>query len=159
MDQGIAVRRATIDDAERISALLSALAEAYIVGDFSQEGREQLLANFSLAEMKQRVASDEYRFHVAEDGARLAGVVAVLGNTHLYYLFVAAAYHRRGLARMLWDRARDEACRAGNVSARFTVKASTYAVPAYERLGFRRSGPVTDVKGVRSQPMDWVGQT
>ena len=89
----------------------------------------------------------------------LAGVVAMLRSSHLYYLFVASAYQRMGLARRLWDLARSESVRAGNVSGRFTVKASAYAVEAYERLGFRRSGPVTDAKGVRSQPMEWVGMT
>jgi ribosomal protein S18 acetylase RimI-like enzyme len=109
--------------------------------------------------MQKRLASDEYRFHVAEDGSVLAGVVAMLGSSHLYYLFVASAYQRMGLARLLWDLARNESVRAGNASGRFTVKASPYAVRAYERLGFRRSGPMTDVKGVRSQPMDWAGTT
>ena len=159
MEPRITIRRPTIEDAERISALLSELAEEFIFGEFTQEGREQLLANFDVSEMQKRLASDEYRFHVAEDGSVLAGVVATLGSSHLYYLFVATAYQRMGLARRLWDLARSESVRAGNVSGRFTVKASAYAVRAYERLGFRCSGPMTDVKGVRSQPMDWAGTT
>ena len=159
MEPRITIRRPTIEDAERISALLSALAEEFIVGDFSDEGREHLLAHLAQGEMEKRLASDEYQFHVAEDGSMLAGVVAMSGKGHLYYLFVASAYHRMGVGRRLWDLARNEAVRAGNATGRFTVKASAFAVHSYERLGFRCSGPATDVNGVRSQPMVWTGTT
>jgi len=159
MEPRIIIRRPTIEDAARVSALLIELAEEFIMGEFTQEGREQLRANFDVVEMQRRLVSDEYRFHVAEDGSVVAGVVAMQGGSHLYYLFVASAYQRMGLARLLWDRARNESVRAGNVSGRFTVKASAHAVRAYERLGFRCSGPMTDVKGVRSQPMVWTGTT
>jgi hypothetical protein len=53
--------------------------------------------------MAQRVAPDQYRFHVAEDGTVLVGGVAMLGSGH---------HHRKGLARRLWDLARDEAARS-----------------------------------------------
>ena len=157
MDSSIEFREATVDDAPRISALLTALAEAFIVGEFSTEGRLHLLAHFGVAEMEKRLEADEFRFQVAEDGVVLAGVVGVRAGTHLQYLFVARSHQRSGLARRLWELARLEAIRGGNAAGRFTVKASAYAVPAYERLGFRSVGPVKEANGVRFQPMESVG--
>jgi GNAT superfamily N-acetyltransferase len=153
MQTSIEIRDATVEDARRISALLTELAEEFIVRDFATEGRTHLLAHFSVSEMEARLRSSEYRFKIAEDGAALVGIAAVRAATHLQYLFVAKSHHRAGLARRLWTAARREAIQAGNADAGFTVNASAYAVPAYERLGFRCVGPVKEANGVRFQPM------
>lgn len=157
MKFSVEVRGATVDDAPRISALLTALAEEFILGDFSTEGRSHLLAHFGVTEMEERLKAAEYRFKLAEDGAELVGVVAVRAATHLQYLFVARSHQRTGLARRLWALARGAAIGDGNAAAKFTVNASAYAVPAYERLGFRCVGPVREVNGVRFQPMELAG--
>jgi len=156
MRSSVIIRNATIEDTGPISDLLTALAEEFIVGDFPEEGRLHLLAHLEAVQMGTRLASPEYRFQVAEVGGAIAGVVAMRGNAHVYYLFVAKALQRTGLARRLWEVARDDAIRAGNTSGRFTVNASRYAVPAYERLDFRCVGPVQQANGVRYQPMEWV---
>jgi ribosomal protein S18 acetylase RimI-like enzyme len=153
----IEVRDANVADAGRISVLLIALAEEFIVGEFSTEGRLHLLTHFSAMEMEKRLRAHEYRFQVAEDGAVLAGVVAVRAGTHLQYLFVARSHQRCGLARRLWDLARLDAIGGGNAAGRFSVNASTYAVPAYERLGFRCVGLPQEANGVRFQPMESAG--
>lgn len=153
MIDGIRIRVATVADAERISTLLAGLAEEFIVGDFSAAGRQHLTNEFGVEAVASRLASADYRFHLAETAAGLAGVVAMRGDQHLYLLFVERSWHRKGLARRLWDVARDGAP-AG--VARFTVNASAYAVPAYERLGFRQVGAPQERSGVRFQPMEWV---
>jgi GNAT superfamily N-acetyltransferase len=147
------LREAVPEDAVRISELLTGLAEEFIVGEFSDEGRHHLLAHFGVAEMTVRLASAEYRFQVAEIDSALIGVVGVRDQTHLQYLFVSKPYQRAGLARRLWKEARRQ---AGNACGPFTVNASSYAVPAYERLGFTAVGAVQEKNGVRFQPMKWV---
>ena len=155
MNRSIEVRDATEEDAARISALLTALATEFIVGEFTEQGRLHLLAHLGVTEMEKRLKAAEYRFQVAEDGVVLAGVVAMRAGTHLFhYLFVAKSHQRTRLARRLWESARDDAIRRGNAAGRFTVNASSYAVPAYERLGFRCAGPVQQANGVRFQPME-----
>jgi GNAT superfamily N-acetyltransferase len=153
MQSTIEIRDATVDDAPRISALLTELAQEFIVRDFAADGRKHLLTHFAVPEMEARLQSHEYRFQVAAEDAALVGVVAVRAAKHLQYLFVAKSHHRRGLARRLWSAARAEAIQYGNAAERFTVNASAYAVPAYERLGFRCVGPVQEANGVRFQPM------
>jgi GNAT superfamily N-acetyltransferase len=154
----IEIRDATVDDAKRISALLTELAQEFIVRDFTDAGRAHLLAHFSVPEMPARLRSPEYRFQVADDGTALVGVVAVRAATHLQYLFVAKSHHRRGLARRLWSTARLGAIDGGTSDATFTVNASAYATPAYERLGFRCVGPAQEANGVRFQPMELATQ-
>lgn len=70
--RNISIRRGTVRDAERISKLLTELAEEFIVKEFSPEGRSHLLGELSATEVEQRLAGD-FRFYLAEDGQELAG--------------------------------------------------------------------------------------
>jgi ribosomal protein S18 acetylase RimI-like enzyme len=150
----VVVRHGTIEDAERVSALLIALSEEFIVGEFTPEGRAHFLGAHSPAEVRHRLAGD-YRFYLAEDGSDLVGVAALQANTHLYYLFVAKSYQGLGLARRLWSLVREHSIARGNAGT-ITVNASNHAVAAYERLGFRRTGPMQERDGVLYNPMRFI---
>jgi len=150
----VSIRRGTIQDAERISAFITALSEEYIVGEFSAEGRIHFLRDHTTSEVHQRLAGD-FRFYLAECGTDLAGVAAIRSNTHLYYLFVGRPFHRIGLARRLWAYVKEESLALGNQGT-FTVNASNYAVSAYERLGFRRTEPTREKNGVLYNPMQFL---
>ena len=150
----ISIRRGTLQDAERVSSLVTALSEEFIVGEFTPEGRAHFLREHSPTEVHQRLAGD-FRFYLAEDGDNLAAVAAIRDNTHLYYLFVSKPYQRTGLARRLWARVKEDSMTQGNAGV-FTVNASNYAVPAYEGLGFRRSEPTQEKNGVLYNPMRFV---
>lgn len=154
----LSIRRGTIEDAGRISTLITALSEEYIVGEFSQEGREHFLRDHTESEVHKRLAGD-FRFYLAESGDELAGVAAIRSNAHLYYLlyylFVGKPFQGMGLARRLWACVKEESLALGNPGT-FTVNASNYAVTAYEKLGFRRTQPTTEKNGVISNPMQFV---
>ena len=150
----ISIRPALAGDLERISAFLIELSEAFSVGEFSPEGRSRFMAELAPDRLRARLTGD-FRFYLAEDGTQIAGVAAVRGVSHLYYLFVGRTYQRLGLARRLWTRAKDDALRAGN-RGRFTVNASNHAVGAYERLGFRRTESTRNADGVLYNPMEFV---
>jgi hypothetical protein len=94
------IRSAIGSDAGRISALLTGLAEEFIVPAFAAAGRNQLLAEFAAAKIAR------------ENVPSPAGP--------------------------------------------FSVNASSYAVPAYRRLGFRLAGPAQERNGVQFQPMEWA---
>jgi GNAT superfamily N-acetyltransferase len=93
-----------------------------------------------------------YRYHVAVDEGVLAGAIAVRDNRHVYHLFVAESFQKRGLARQLWTIARDASLAAGN-PGEFTVNSSRFAVSVYRRFGFAESGPPDERNGVVSVPM------
>jgi len=92
---------------------------------------------------------------VAEDAGELVGVLRGRPG-RLHSLFVAAERHRQGIGRMLMDRFEEECRAAGNPA--ITLAATPYAVPFYQRLGYRKStGPRTmtifGVPGFTTQPM------
>jgi GNAT superfamily N-acetyltransferase len=148
------IRSGAVADAPKISAFVSGLSEEFIVGEFTVEGRGNFLRDHSEEKVKERLSGD-FRFYVAEDQKDVAGVAAIRSNAHLFYLFVGKTHQRAGLARRLWSQVMKDSLTLGN-PGRFTVNASNYAVPAYERLGFQRPEPTKETDGVLYNPMELV---
>ncbi|MHC4398861.1 MAG: GNAT family N-acetyltransferase [Planctomycetota bacterium] len=148
------IRLANVDDTAAISDLIRPLAERYIACDLSPEGARRLLASMTPEAVEGYLRSG-YRYHVAQDGRRLAGVVAMCENRHLYHLFVAQEYQGQGLARDLWNVAREACLEAGN-PGEFTVNSSRFALGMYRKLGFAQSGPPENKQGVVYYPMKYT---
>lgn len=146
------IRPGDATDAESISVLILELAERFILPEFSTEGREAFSAAHTPASIEKLIESG-YRYHVAEFGGELVGVVGICEPSHLYHLFVAARWHGCGLGRRLWELARSQ-WPASSGPRTWTVKASRYAVPVYERFGFVATGPLQAKGAVLSVPME-----
>lgn len=145
------VRELMDGDIDAAARLLAVLARAYFLQTCSPEQASTFLRENDAAALR-RLVGEGYVYHVAEVDGQLAGFIGVRERRHVYHLFVAAAFHRRGIGRALWRHARDVATAAGADGA-FTVNASTYAVPVYEHLGFVPVAPVQCKNGLVFHPM------
>lgn len=134
-----------------IAALLRELALEFIVHESTPEGAATFLAENDQLGVRTYLAHGHV-YHVALDGAELAGFVAIRDNSHLFHLFVGKRWQGRGLARRLWNVARAAAIARGG-DGNFTVNSSNYAVPAYQAFGFVRVAPTQCVKGLYFNPM------
>ena len=149
--QHLDIRKATPGDAESISKLVCKLSAKYIAQAFTADGAEHLLASMNPDAISKYIRSG-FKYHVAEMEKRIVGVVGIRDNNHLYHLFVAEKYQRRGIARKLWQVAM-ETCLSNGNPGEFTVNSSEYAVGVYEQWGFvAQSGPV-EKEGVVFIPM------
>lgn len=145
------IRPLAVTDIPAVAALLRELAREFIVHESTPEGASTFLAEND--EMGVRgFLSRGHVYHVAVIDGELAGFVAVRDRSHLFHLFVGKRWHRRGVARALWEAAYEAALRAGGDGA-FTVNSSNFAVPIYERFGFVRVGPTQCAKGLAFNPM------
>lgn len=141
------LRKALVSDAETISALIVSLKE-YFLADPDSDEVQPFLETLEPDATARRIASTEFSYHVAEDDCGLRGVIAIRNGTHVYHLFVSSEAHRKGIARALWDHARGQ-----SGAATFTVNSSPYAVPAYERLGFKITDEPQSEDGLVFVPM------
>jgi GNAT superfamily N-acetyltransferase len=148
------IHEATIEDASSVSDLIRPLAEKYIVCDLPAEGAANLLASVASGAIEKYIRAG-YRYHVAEEGGTIIGVVGVRDNSHLYHLFVADRFQGRGIARSLWLVARDACLKSGS-STSFTVNSSVFAVGMYRKRGFVETGPAETKQGVTSIPMKLI---
>jgi GNAT superfamily N-acetyltransferase len=150
------VRALTPDDIPAAAALLRRAAEEFILHESTPEGADTFLAEQGEAGIRGFLAQG-FVYHVAEVDGELAGFVAIRERSHVYSLYVDKRFHRRGIARRLWETARDVALGPGHPGA-FTVNASNYAMPFYASLGFVPTAP-TQVRIVRYNPMRLVPGT
>jgi GNAT superfamily N-acetyltransferase len=92
---------------------------------------------------------------VAEHSGEVAGMLHLRKPSHVSMLFVRSSRQRGGIARGLLAAA---GTLAGDPDCEFTVSSSPNAVSAYERLGFRITGPEQCVLGIRFVPMQRLTQ-
>ena len=133
-----------IDDADipAAAALLRRAALDFILHESSPEDAAVFLAGQDAAALRGFIASG-FVYHVAIVDGALAGFIGVRGASHVYGLYVDRRFHRRGIARRLWETARAAALAAmPDHPGVFTVNASNYALPWYEALGFVRTAPM-----------------
>jgi ribosomal protein S18 acetylase RimI-like enzyme len=151
------IRALTPEDIPAAAALLRRAAEEFILHESTPEDGATFLAEQGEAGIRGFLAKG-FVYHVAEvdgeSGAELAGFIAIRERSHVYSLYVGKRFHRRGIARQLWDTAREAALGPGHPGA-FTVKASNYAMPFYASLGFVPAAP-TQASIVRYNPMRLV---
>ncbi|WP_407946021.1 GNAT family N-acetyltransferase [Oscillibacter valericigenes] len=100
------------------------------------------------ASLDDRERTRQLKFYGAFDGEKLVGVLAMRLPQHIGGFFVAAAYHRRGIGRHLF-----EAMRRDYQTQIFTVNSSPYAVEVYRHLGFVPTDTEQLTDGLRYTPM------
>lgn len=147
----LTLRRARADDAAAISQLIHDLAHCCTI-DPDSAGADEFFQNVSPSAIERYVTAPDFYYQVAYDGVDLAGIVAVREGKHLYHLFVASRFQRKGIGASLWSLAKAAAIAGGNRDG-FTVNSSANAVPMYARFGFVATGPMVEHNGVAFVPM------
>lgn len=152
MQEYITIRKARPEDAANISELIHRVVHYFKSGTAS-EVAPWFLDSVTPSAMAGYINDPGFNYLAAYAGPVLAGVVAVRDTVHVYHLFVAPEFHRQGIAAKLWQRAKNDAIAAGNQTG-FSVRSSEYAVPVYERFGFRVVGERAEKDGIAYVPME-----
>ncbi len=142
----------TPGDAERIAALVLASFDEYIAPEYTRQGVAEFRHYVEPQALRQRVERDHFVL-VAEVDGDLAGMIEMRDCNHVALLFVAKDFHRRGIAARLLERGLAEARARRPGVERVTINSSRYGVPAYERMGFRQTGPERTVNGIVFIPL------
>jgi predicted GNAT family N-acyltransferase len=132
--------------------LIARVFEEFVEPGFSPEGVLEFLG-YTKTEALARRAHDNHFVLVAAAEDEIVGMIEVRNHDHVSLFFVDARVHRRGIGRELLQQALD-ICRHHRPDLRqVDVNSSLYAVPVYERLGFRPAGPEQVKNGIRFVPM------
>jgi len=93
------------------------------------------------------IVADGYLWLIAVERGELTGVLTLFEGNLVKYFFVHPQFHRKGTARALWQQV------APMLRSEMSVRSSLFAVPFYEKLGFKRVGEVKFFNGVSFQTM------
>jgi GNAT superfamily N-acetyltransferase len=138
-------------DIPAVARLLKELASEFVVHESPPEGAATFLRENDETGLRGFVERGHV-YHVALVGGELAGFIGVRDTSHLFHLFVAKHWHGQGIARKLWQVAREAALAAGNPGY-FTINSSNHALPVYQAWGFVRTAPMQCTKGLYYNPM------
>ena len=154
MVEGLTIRLAVDSDVQGISALIHSQLHHRAPAPTGPAPPE-FLAGFAPETIQGYLASQRYRYWIALMEGQLVGVLGIRDRKQLLHLFVAELFQRRGIASALWKQARSELITAGG-EVRLSVNSSIYALPVYERFGFKTIGPRVEGAGVTYIPMQLV---
>lgn len=150
----LTLRPALVADAPAIVALIDDLMP-FLTLYPDGAGAEKFIEHCRLPAIEKYLSQEKYQYQIAHLDGELAGVVAMRDNIHLFHLFVPRTLHRQGVARRLWQAARDAALARGNTTG-FTVNSSLYALLFYQSLGFVATGPKVEADGIAYVPMRMI---
>lgn len=123
--------------------------------DYSKQGIEEFKEFISYNSIIERYDKGELCFWGCMDSNNLIGVIATRGINHICLLFVNKEYHRRGIARSLFQTVKDR-CKSENDVNKITVNSSPYAVEVYHHFGFSDTDKEQTVNGIRFTPMSYL---
>lgn len=149
------IRVLCADDVPVAMDLVWRVFEEFEAPDYSDEGVAEFKAFIEPSFFTSKMISGEFRLWGAFECETLVGVIAIKPPLHIALLFVDKQYHRRGVARKLFETIiADRTVVAGH--SRITVNSSPYAVEAYRHLGFIRTDTEQTKNGLRYTPMEHV---
>ncbi|MDX2322099.1 MAG: GNAT family N-acetyltransferase [Moritella sp.] len=146
------IRKATLDDVDDISQLITILVMKHILSTCSPAGGQLILNSIAPACMASYFTAG-YEYHVAELNGEIIAVVGMRDNAHLYHLFVADTQQGKGLSRTLWEHAKKVCLEHGN-PGKFTVNSALNATAVYLKFGFVPVCGIREKFGVKDMPME-----
>lgn len=140
----VTVKELDAEETESATELCREVFMEYEAPDYTEYGVEEFCRS-----IRNRGFISQLRYFGAFDGEEMRGVIAVRGGSHIALFFVKGEYHRRGIGRRLFERAKTEC------GEKITVNSSPYAVEIYRRLGFKETDEERSVNGLRFTPMEY----
>jgi len=144
-------------EAERLHEALSLVREVFLeyeAPDYSDEGVDEFMRFINPEAIRKMLLNNIMHIWTCKDDGKIIGVLAggkKERKNHIFLLFVNGQYHRRGIARRLFNMMTEH-----YNPREITVNSSPYAVEAYHRLGFADTDAEKTVNGLRFTPMKCV---
>jgi ribosomal protein S18 acetylase RimI-like enzyme len=138
------IKEAQTLDALRLSQLTHELTP-YI---FEEEVPQWFEEELSKESFEKRILSMEYEHFIYVQENEIVGFIAIKDKNRLFHLFVDSKYHKKGIAKALWDNIKEQ-YDVSNMS----VNSSRYAIKIYESFGFKINGEQSEYLGLTYQPM------
>ncbi|QKF67346.1 putative acetyltransferase/transglutaminase [Arcobacter venerupis] len=140
------IGKAKTFDALRLSQITNELTSYIFEKEVPKWFEDELLEE----SFKERILSDEYEYFIYVIENKIVGFITIKNKNHLFHLFVDEKYHKKGIAKKLWQYI-NEHFDVSNMS----VNASLFSIKTYESFGFKISGEQSEYLGLNYQPMSY----
>ena len=138
---------------QSIEKLIRIVYDEFVAPDYSEEGNNHFYDFIKPESIVERVNNGNIIF-TAKDGKRMRGMIELKNYNHICLLFVDRRYHGLGIARDLFNKI-VELVRDNTHVKLIDVHSSPFAVPVYERLGFRVISEMQEMDGIKFVTMEY----
>ena len=140
----LSIDTAMLADAPALFEMVERVADELVCRDFNPGGPEEF---YGAVRMLLYDRPEGHLLLAAKRGDVPIGLVDIRDNYHICLFFVDHHEQNKGVGRALFD----EMCRriGPDLDGGLEVYASLYAVPIYEKLGFRQTSGVQLKNGIR----------
>ena len=153
LPQCITVRPMQPGEEGRIAELVLRTFAEHVEDEFSEEGVETFVAIVSPDALAELISDENCFFFNAYDKDDLIGTIGIRDGNHVFLFFVDTKYQRRGIGRALMDTAIAEIRKRYPGAREVLVQSSRGGIPAYEHMGFYKTGKEIVQEGIISTPM------
>jgi GNAT superfamily N-acetyltransferase len=141
------IAKLQLKDVLAASQLIGRSFSDAVAPTLTNEGVNTFMSGSTPESIEKRLASGN-TFVVCMNEKTLVGVGEIRNQNHINLLFVEPSMQRNGIGRKLLHSLICETSK-NNV----TVNSSLNSVEAYKNFGFQKTGPESELKGIRYQPM------
>lgn len=125
------VRLMTVQDVMPVAQMVRNLS-SYFLSEADAPLPSWFADSLTDESFKTRLADERFTAWVYQQGNDVIGYLAMMRPNKLYHLFVHSDHHGKGVAGDLWQVARSQW-----PQQEYVVNASLFAVPVYQKWGFR----------------------
>jgi GNAT superfamily N-acetyltransferase len=137
-------------DIPEAHALVRKVYDEFLSGENTRRGNEVFYDFIKNENAEGRLSENSFAL-AARNNNRICGMIEIKNYNHVCLLFVQSEMQNRGIAKTLYQKALAKCIRKN--SNFIDVNSSLYAVPVYEKLGFKKTGDKTILKGIQFVPM------
>ena len=149
------IKEITKENLKQALVLVNEVFSEFVAVDYSEQGRntfeEYLKTKYD--EVMSDLQTGNKKIWACFQNDEIIGVIATRDKTHIALMFVGKRYHRKGIARQMFQTVLNEVRRQQPNAAQITVNSSPFAVPVYERLGFVQTAEQQEKDGIIFVPM------
>ncbi|MGD8589713.1 MAG: GNAT family N-acetyltransferase [Chromatiales bacterium] len=147
----ITYREMNTGEEQAVCDLVTQVFDEYVASDYEQDGMEEFFRFANPDALKKRMQSGGFVL-VAQRADTLVGMLEFFPPDCIAMLFVSV--RRQGIAKALMTQAISKARSLDPELSKLIVHSSPYAVPIYQKMGFRKSGSVRTENGITYIPME-----
>ncbi|GMB01955.1 GNAT family N-acetyltransferase [Pelosinus sp. IPA-1] len=140
----------------KVANLVWNVFEEFEAPSYKQEGIDEFKSFILPENIAARCDTGQSFVICCKNSDDIIGVIAVRDNSHISLLFVKKEYHRKGIARKLFNIILEKCYNTDQNLQAITVNSSPYAVAIYEKMGFEKIDFVQEKNGILFIPMKYT---
>jgi ribosomal protein S18 acetylase RimI-like enzyme len=150
--ESVIVRQAMEAEADRVNTLIIDVFMRFVAPDYSKEGGDFFRSICRTDEIVEKIREGT-PIYIAISEGEIVGVLWIKDRNHISRYFVDGLYQGVGIGKKLFTHYLSEMMGNYPEISEITVNSSPFAIGAYEKLGFVKTGGEMVGNGMRYFPM------